>query len=159
MLRVFASFAFLLWSAVTFAANADTTVTWLPPYSFFNGDPLDPVVDLDHYDIHIGDSSGNYNIAVIEVAPDGTSANVNVTIPGTFQDGDTISLYVAMTATARNDPASNPAWDGSESDFSNEVFRQFVVSIETSPPSPPGSVTASFTITCTAQAGVTCTIQ
>ncbi len=140
------------------AAEATGSISWQAPDAYVNGDPLDPLVDLDHYDILVGNTSRNYDITSIEVAPDGTAASVQVTIPGTFQDGDTIQLYMALTATVKNDPATNPAWDGSVSGYSNEVLKTFVVSLGTSPPNPPTNVTATFTITCQAPNGVTCTI-
>ena len=144
--------ALLVLSANVFAAEATGTISWTAPTAFVDGSPLNPATDIIGYTIHAGDSPRNYNLETIEVGPNGSSADVSIDVPGNFQDGDEINLYIAMTATDTT---------GDVSAYSNEVYKSFLVSITDRVPNPPSNVqiTLPITIECFAtSAGVSCSV-
>ena len=130
------------------AAPASASITWTPSTTNTDGSP---VTGIDHFDVYIGQSSGNYNLGSIEISDGGaTSGNVSVDIPGTYNDGQVIDLFVVMTQTDL---------EGDESAYSNEVVKQFLVTLTPSVPNPPTVISVEFNLTCIAAVGgVTCTI-
>jgi len=144
----------LLAAPAALGAQATGTISWTAPTQYVDGSPLDPSREIAGYTIYSGSASRNYDYGTIEVGAGGATgqSEVVIEIPGTFQNGDAINIYLAMTATDIQ---------GDISMYSNEVYKSFEVVIDNLIPGPPTSVDLSLPITieCTSSTnGVRCSV-
>ena len=154
-MKYFVLMAALLLTPFTNAAQASGTssISWIPPTEYVDGSPLDEN-DIDKYIVSIGNTSGNYSTQ-IEINSVTGVADAEITIPvSDVQNGDTVSFFVVMQTVMNGTNCDGAAC---VSAYSNEVSKEFLVSIIGIDPNPPTVQSVTFDIICTVDAGVTCT--
>lgn len=142
-----------------FDVTLEANIEWEPPTTYVSGEPLPQTLDVDYrvfYSFEGPDGfTGQPQAAVnqgtlsVETVPEADEPTFRLLVPRSVQDGESVTMWVAVTAYFDGDTSR-------ESSFSEVASKTWVIDDQRIP-LPPANFRFVSPVTCEAPSqGVTC---